>query len=398
MADPVQVRRVSSLFTILPALLLIGGFLFLALLTGQRDLALLCLLVLIMATGLKCWTKAAPSRLRHALWVSQQRVFPDNAVTITAEIRNDKLLPAWVELNVPLGGLSPSTGQGMGGVHAEGNLLWHQEARYEWPVTARHRGVFDVGPMRLAAGDSLGFFQKATEAAGLLPIIVYPRLLTLPAFPLPKRDFFGIPGGESPVDDPVYILGTTDYHHGRPARYIHWKATARHHRLQEKVFDSTEQEKVLILMGVERFEEAGAEEAFEKSLEVAASLAVLLDRQGSGVGFVTNGLMAKGMPPFVPVGRGPRQVMEVLDTLAGLQMKKARTSVEMVRSMPALPWGTTCIYISFDDGDGAAIKEHLRRRKAPVVTLTYEHIRMLRGEKPTSREQSELRPEAPGWV
>ena len=77
---------------------------------------------------------------------------------------------------------------------------------------------------------------------------------------LPRRDFFGVPGGESPVDDPVYILGTTDYQNGRPAKYIHWKASARHHRLQEKVFESTEQEKILLVVDVDQFVKAEAED------------------------------------------------------------------------------------------------------------------------------------------
>ena len=75
----------------------------------------------------------------------------------------------------------------------------------------------------------------------------------LAPFNLPKRDFFGVPGGESPVNDPVYILGTSDYHYGRPSKYIHWKASARYQRLQEKVFDSSEQEKVLFLIDVGEF-------------------------------------------------------------------------------------------------------------------------------------------------
>ena len=41
----------------------------------------------------------------------------------------------------------------------------------------------------------------------------------------------------------IYIRGHGDYQAGRPSRFIHWKASARHHRLQEKVFDPSEQEK-----------------------------------------------------------------------------------------------------------------------------------------------------------
>ncbi|MBW1691959.1 MAG: DUF58 domain-containing protein, partial [Deltaproteobacteria bacterium] len=49
------------------------------------------------------------------------------------------------------------------------------------------------------------------------------------------------------------MLGTRDYQNWRPARHIHWKASASHNRLQEKVFEPSEQEKVLLAVEVSQF-------------------------------------------------------------------------------------------------------------------------------------------------
>ena len=121
---------------------------------------------------------------------------------------------------------------GLGGperkpLRAEGGLLWYQTVAFRWEVTASRRGLHSLGPHRLVAGDLLGFFSRVGTEGNGLHVVVYPRIVPLRPFPLPRRDFFGIPGAEGPVKDPVFILGTRDYQPGRPAKHIHWKASAR---------------------------------------------------------------------------------------------------------------------------------------------------------------------------
>ncbi len=39
-------------------------------------------------------------------------------------------------------------------------------------------------------------------------VVVYPRIVNIRPVTLPKREFFGIPGAKSPVEDPVFVFGT----------------------------------------------------------------------------------------------------------------------------------------------------------------------------------------------
>ena len=161
-------------------------------------------------------------------------------------------------------------------------------------------------------------------------IIVYPRLVPLKPFSLPRRDFFGIPGARSPVQDPVYILGTRDYQHGQPAKYIHWKASARHDRLQEKVLESTQQEKVLLVVDADPFAKHNAEEEFERTLEIVASLAARLDRKGHAVGLVTNCSVVGRRSAIVPMARNHQQLPTLLEVLARVQMKSQGPIIDML--------------------------------------------------------------------
>ena len=172
-------------------------------------------------------------------------------------------------------------------------------------------------------------------------IIVYPRLVEIKPISLPRRDFYGIPGARSPVEDPVYIYGTKDYQPGSPARRIHWKASARHNRIQEKLCEPAEQEKILILLDASRFAEVRAEEEFERIIEVAASYAVWLDQQGHAVGFATNAALAGGGSSIIPITQSPMQLSLILEALARVTMESEGRLVDILSRGTHLPWGVS---------------------------------------------------------
>ena len=206
--------------------------------------------------------------------------------------------------------------------------------------------------------------------AETLEVVVYPRLVPLKWSTLPRRDFFGIPGAESPVQDPVYILGTRDYQQGRPAKYIHWKATARHHRLQEKIFEPSEQERILLVVDVGPFARHGAKEEFERMLETVASVAVRLGERGCAVGLVTNGRMAGEGSAIVSVTRNPEQLTTLLEALARMQMEPAQDLLAMFRLHVRLPWGISCLYFALEKDEAArTAKEYFTQRRIPFLFL-----------------------------
>jgi uncharacterized protein (DUF58 family) len=377
---PTGFRRVPSLFATSLILFFVGIFFFIALLKGQRDLIILSLLVFAMTGGLKLWTRFSPTRMRCTLTLQKNRVFAGDTLLLKAHAENGKFLPVWLEVEAPIDGSShtflnetPLVGQG--------SLLWYQMTGFQWEFTAATRGVREIGPLKILSGDLFGFFQKERKTGEVLQAVVYPRLVPLGPLSLPRRDFFGVPGGESPVDDPVYILGTTDYQNGRPAKYIHWKASARHHRLQEKVFESTEQEKILLVVDVDQFVKAEAEDEFERTLEVVASVAVRLDRQGCAVGLLTNGI-TRGISPVVSISRSAQQLSAILEALARLKMEPGEELIDMLRNVE-IPWGTSCLYFTLEEDPAAdVVRAHFKRRKAPVLPFTFETASALRRDKP----------------
>jgi uncharacterized protein (DUF58 family) len=320
-----------------------------------------------MGLGAKLWTRISLSGIESHSTVNKQKVFPGEKLTLRINAENRKFLPVWLQMQVPVTGpIYPSSGEKT--LTKEDSLLWYQGTHFEWELTARRRGVHQIGPPRILAGDLFAFFSREREEEVVHPILVYPRLVPLKPFPLPRRDFFGVPGAKSPVQDPIYVLGTRDYQHGQPAKYIHWKASARHHRLQEKVFEPTEQEKVLLVVDVDQFASHKAEEEFENTLEIVASLAVRMDKRGYALGLVTNGVVVGGGAAIVPIARNRQQLPSILEVLARLQMESKGDLIDTLRRGLEVHWGMSCLHFSYEeDGTVLAAEEYFKHRKTPVM-------------------------------
>ncbi|MBN2040929.1 MAG: DUF58 domain-containing protein [Spirochaetes bacterium] len=376
--EAIQDRRVTSIFTTSVILILVGIFLFTALLNREYGLAVLCLIIFGISFIFRLWTRYSHRKIKVSSYLDRTKYFCGDNVSLGIVIENKKFLPVAVEAffgnnkfmseflseNVP---------------EFEDILLWHQRAVFNWKLIANKRGVHAIGPVRTKSGDLFGFFKKDTGPALTQQIIVFPKISDLKQFSLPRRDFFGAPGGKSPVDDPVYILGTSDYHYGRPAKRIHWKASARHFRLQEKIFESSHQEKVLIILDAEEFVQTQSEEAFESIIETAASAAVTISRQGCAVGFLSNCIMHDSDNQFIPVSAGTSQLSLILEAMARLKFETAGSIVNILKKGITIPSGTSCMFFSCTKNTSAQeLIHHFKYRRLPIVFYSFEKANELR--------------------
>ena len=367
-----QDRGIPTIFVVPLMQFFVVLLLFIALLHGQKDLILLSILILGLVFGTKLWARMSLSGITAHSALSKQKVFPGEKLSLRTDIENRKFLPVWLRVQIPgIGALRPSPGETA--LIKEQSLLWYQSASFVWEFTATRRGIHHLGPLHLLAGDLFAFFSSGKREEAFHEIIVYPKIVPLKSFPLPRRDFFGVPGAKSPVQDPVYILGTRDYQHGQPAKYIHWKASARHHRLQEKVFEPTEQEKVLLVVDVSQFADVKAEQEFEHTLQVVASLAVRMDQRGYALGLVTDGAVAGRGPSVVPIARNRQQLPAVLEVLARLQMESTGDLINLLRCGLEAHWGISCVHFSYrEDGTILAAQQYFRHRRTPVMFFVCE--------------------------
>jgi len=362
----IQDQGIPTILVIPLISLFMGIILFVALLFRAEELFIFASLTLSLIGTVKLWAKGSSYHLLNYFSLDKRKLFPGEHFVLTLFAENRKILPITLSVTIPFKSLScPETARQ--NLTKEGTLLWYQKAEFKWEILAEKRGIYEVGPPRLSSADLFAFFPIKLPFTEVHRVIVYPRLIPIKPFSITKRDFFGIPGVKSPFHDPVYILGTRDYQPSQPSTYIHWKASARSLHLQEKIFEATTQEKVVIIVEVQGFARKQAKEDFEQTLECAASLAYNLDKKGHALGLVTNGLTVMGRRALLPVARNYEQFSSFLEVLAMLIMRPRRPLEDILREEVTLPWGTSAVCFFYqEDPSLTTVWEIFKHAKIPA--------------------------------
>jgi uncharacterized protein (DUF58 family) len=371
MASEHQQDRESTVFNSPLIWFFVAIILFVALWYRHSDLSLLAALVLLLMAGSKAWSLISLSRVSCSVHLDKGRAFPQETVTLTTNVENAKFLPVWVQIQWPWGSVLGSMDEASIAPQESG-LLWHQRARFHRTLKALRRGVYQVGPSHISTSDFFGFFKSKKKLNEIEQIIVYPRLVELKPVDLPKHDLFGTPGDQSPVKDPVYVMGTHDYHPSRPSRHIHWKASARHLRLQEKIFEPSEQGRIIMVLDAGTFEKDQAVDPFEYTLEVIASLILQWTKTRLAVGFMTNGTTQGGDFAVVPTGRNPKQLSTILEVLARLQMRQKIKLSRIMHQGFGPRRGVHYAHFCYQNGRGSdEMRRICRKQRVPLTIFTW---------------------------
>ncbi len=258
--------------------------------------ALFCLVVGIVP-GL--WYHHA---LRHLLvrqQVSSQHLFCGEEVVLTLSIENQKLFPVpWLQVAGNVTPLLPVLTKD--GAQRE-NVGQLAQAWVLWPlqrVTRRvrlrcaARGCYTFGPVTLRTSDPFGWLERAVTVPLSDTLLVYPLLAPPAAFGLSPLH----PSGEAAtarhlLEDPLRVMGVRDYQPDDDPRRIHWKATAHAGALRSKVYEYSNQQRVLLLLDTgdaSTLWTALDAELQEFCIAAAASLAVWALDEGYMVGLLTN--------------------------------------------------------------------------------------------------------------
>jgi len=374
-------QGVPSLFMTHLGLMLAGFLLFVGLVNRQTGLIVLCLVIIAVAGFTRLWAGLSGREVACRLFLERERAFPGEEVVLEVNCKNSKLLPISVRASVPLDrGLSESASNRF---TAETGLFSYEEANFSWKLMTGRRGVYDIGPLETTTGDLFGFFTREQRIDGKQELIVYPKIVPVKPLKVLKRELFGTPGVKSPVNDFIYIMGTREYRGGRPAKYIHWKTSARHNRLQEKMFEPTGQEKTLFLVDVAGYALENAQTEFETMLEAVASIAALSDRRGFMFGLAANGLMRPSGLPVLPVACGSDHFARFLEMTARMTMEPVNDLADILSSIN-ISAGLSCVLFSLSRGHTCELlSEHFRGKRIPFVEVF---------SRPFEFEQNERRP------
>ncbi|MFI5269031.1 MAG: DUF58 domain-containing protein, partial [Chloroflexota bacterium] len=216
---------------------------------GQPLLMLGGLFGLLVAGAEQLWTRQCLTGLEYERSMSAVSAVWGEEVTLTLRIANRKLLPlTWLQTEdrvptqLPISKARVVDGRD-GPVAYLRNLLpmlpYEQLVRH-YAVTCRRRGLFEFGPGSVQSGDLLGYASRTLRVPEVHRLVVYPKLFDL-EFPLPlSRRIVGLRSANRVIlTDPSRTIGVRSYQVGDPLRHIEWRASARSHDLQVRIFEPT---------------------------------------------------------------------------------------------------------------------------------------------------------------
>ncbi|MBE9513212.1 MAG: DUF58 domain-containing protein [Chloroflexi bacterium] len=320
--------------------------------------------LILSAAGLaKLYSYLSLVRVHCQRSLNWQRVFPGERVEVNMRVVNFKPLPLpWLKVDSEIpAGLIPEASPARDGLLSKViALLWYARASWQHKLVCPRRGYYPLGQIRITSGDIFGLYRRTRLKKVSDPIIVYPRLFAIDKMAIPSW----YPLGETRAAqrifrDPTRVIGIRDYTPHDSPRYIHWKATAIHQKLQVKVFEPTTNPKLALLLDLESFgydevssERTGSlssktDEVFETALSTAASLAKYFIEHKSAVGLFVNTCLAdSGRPVGIPPGSGTGHLVSILEALAKVTPHSSGLLAELIQGeQKHLPWGTTLIFI-----------------------------------------------------
>jgi uncharacterized protein (DUF58 family) len=345
----------GSVFSFTLSIILLGMGLLIAAAHAAGILTFFLATTLVLMLAVRAWGTIAMFRLDIKLSIARDRLFPGDTLELAALLANRKPLPVWLRLELPRpdalepasDDMEPDTAKDR--IEGETGLLPFERMNGSWKFSALRRGVFRLGPATLSAGDVLGLARKEKSFPFSWEIVVFPRLVPIHNLELPFRDYFGIHPSRGIIEDPAWYEGTREYSGNRPARNIHWKASARLGILQEKIFEPTSHKKVVFILSGKGFEVAEDGAGFETALELTASMIASLAEEGASFTVATDRLV-QGFPAVLPLGRGPEHMGRTLELLARCRLDAGQAILPLLANVGTSGAGYIVVSRAPDEG------------------------------------------------
>lgn len=257
-----------------------------AFLLGQGDLlrvgAFLILLPLVTAFFLG----RSHYRLGLVRSLSPSLVEAGQPVRVQLDLSNDGRMPTGLLLLEER--LPYALGTGPRFVVDRMGTKWKRTVGYS--VRSEVRGRFSIGPMTVRLSDPFGLVELNRAFQTVAPMVVTPRVETLPAIPLT-----GAWTGSGDNRPRAFAAGSAEdvtvreYRRGDDLRRVHWRSSARVGDLMVRREEQPWQSRATLFLDnrTSSHRGSGAASSLEHAVSIAASVAVHLVQRGFVVRLVT---------------------------------------------------------------------------------------------------------------
>lgn len=255
------------------------------------------------------------------------------------------------------------------------HLMPYAQDETEYRLRLGRRGVHTLREVRVTSTDVLGLYRLESRVPQETQIVVYPRVVELPARLMPSETG----GGDVPLtasrrqgEGPGFY-GIREYRPGDPLRHVHWRTAARLGRLAVVEWEAEESVDALIALETQR----GSEQEWiggsnlDAAVGLAASLAATILAVGDSVR-----LLAPGTTEWKPTAeRGMDALPALLEILARVQAVSETSVAAELRNAAAhvVPGTLVCWLATMPDGSLVETARYLRAVHLRPVIYALTH-------------------------
>lgn len=216
--------------------------------TGQRVFFVLFFIQFFLSICALIMNFWAALSFTYLQTLSSEKTLHGQPVQLRLKIYNEQLLPypmMKIRLAVPAINQKPELNF---------NLAADSHLDFDLKLECPYRGLYEVGMTIIDFIDIFGIVRLPFNM-NLLPyyrmpkLLVYPQLDELVSLPLVSRDSKEFSRRRFATEDQNEPFSTVrDYRRGDSRKLIHWKATARQHKLLTRQFEQSSEKELLLVL------------------------------------------------------------------------------------------------------------------------------------------------------
>lgn len=298
-------------------------------------IVLLLLILVLFVAEIQIYKRWWHRNLSYQCKFSTDEAYEGDEIELIETVTNAKFLPlAWAKAEITTSRWlhfadSQSTVAGNSRyVPSFFVLKSHHRVVRRWKVRCIRRGTYTIDKNVLVTTDLFG------RCIFSLPVDIHAKLTVLPR-PRETDECLISPNGISGevivprrlFPDPFFVNGVREYTPYDAANRIHWAATAKEDRIMVRNNDATSDQTVTVLLNMQTRSDEGMrlkdEEDIERGIVAAATVIAETAGRGMPTRFVANGGGERGLPVSTASGAGEEYALELLRTLAHLQLTKS---------------------------------------------------------------------------
>lgn len=286
--------------------------------------------IVIMLRILDKWECISFKNLEFKRYFDKERVFVGEAVRLTTEITNNKLLILpWIEINSNIPKDIDFKDQRMIEYNNKSeriykvitSLLSYQRIKKHNTIYCKKRGYYSFHDTRMSVGDFFGFAVAEKEIHYPMNLIVYPEVKPLSHLIIPFKSIQGeISVRRWLIPDNIAVIGAREYTSYDSFNTIDWKATARTSKLHVKKLDYTADPSLVVLLNVQTNDIYWKDvnpELIENGIDIATSMVQKSIDEKVNVGYSSNAFFyGDTRNIFIKPNNGRNQRMLIFDALA----------------------------------------------------------------------------------